>query len=573
MATDELKGTLGMKYGAHTMLSRRSLVAGSLAAGAMAALAACTPGASTGQGSGAVAEQPLTVGIARPASLDPAAATDLSSLMVVWQLFDALTTYDFETGELLGLAAERFEVSDDAQSVTFYLRDATFHDRSPVTAHDFKRAWERLCDPARGVQDEDDAQQAASYGYLLSLVKGYDELQAGETSELSGLTCPDDKTLTVALVTPYADFPYVAAHPALGPVPKAAEDAERFARQPVGNGPYRMTEALKSGAGSLTLACYSDYYGNAPVLDRVRFDIEADAASSFRAFQTGDVDVTVCPINDARDAASSLGRAEDGRTLGADGRLLCAPDLTTSMLVCNCAAAPLNDTVVRRALSLAVDREYLCKTLYRETRLPADGVVPPTVAGYREAAWPYAQFDADRAAKLLDHGYPLEAQDERNLTVRLMYNTDGGHSEVMDALADNFASLGVTCELEALEVDEFRRRLASGDFDLARVDWTADAPTLDAVLFPLFFSANRETTNASRFYNEQVDEQLAQARAERTAAARRSLYQDVDSAVGEECPVIPLMYHARVYAASDRVEHLTVDPQGRLGVATAQLGE
>lgn len=556
---------------AHGTLSRRRFLGGSLAAGALAALSACTSGGQTEQGSAAVAEQPLTIGFSRPASIDPALATDTSSLTVVWQLFDCLTSYDFSTGELSCLAAERYEVSDDAQTFTFYLRDAAFHDGSQVASEDFKRAWERIVSPSSAPSQ---VAGATPYAYLLSLIDGYDALHIGSATEFSGVTCPDSATLCIRLSTPYADLPYLLAHPVLGPVPSSADDdLPSFSQRPIGNGPFMMADTWKSGSGTLSLSRYDDYYGEVASLDRVLFDVEPDAESSFRSFQTGDIDVSTCPIGDASDAASSLGRSEDGRTLGDDGRFVCVTGLTTSMLACNCSAAPLDDPAVRRAISLAIDRDYLCDTLYRETRVPAHGAVPPTVFGYREESWAYAAFDPSSAAELLESSYPLNDDDDRGIEVRLSYNTDGGHAEVMQKISDDLADLGITCRLEALDAETLRQRIEDGDFDLVRVDWTADAPTLDSVLFPLFFSGCIGSTNYARYQNAHVDQQLAQARTELDEGTRVSLLQGADSIIGSECPVVPLMYHARSYAASERVTHLAIDTQGRLDLASAELAE
>ncbi len=73
------------------------------------------------------------------------------------------------------------------------------------------------------------------------MVEGYDDLLAGNATELSGVTCPDDETLVVKLSSAYADFPFVASHPALAPVPECAEsDVKSFYLAPVGNGPFMM---------------------------------------------------------------------------------------------------------------------------------------------------------------------------------------------------------------------------------------------------------------------------------------------------------------------------------------------
>ena len=554
------------------MIDRRMFLGGALGLGALAALPACGRISREDPGSAEIASaRPLSVCLTTPRCLDPYNAYDDSSLTVVWQLFDALTSYDFETGELSCLAAERYEMADDARAFTFRLRDASFHNGDPVTAYDFKRAWERIVSPASAAAQAGGPSTLAS---MLSIIQGYSELHAGEAQELSGVTCPDSSTIHIALRTPYADLPYVLAHPALGPVPACAEeDAETFARQPIGNGPFVMNDPWDGKASTLELSRFDDYALTPATIAAVRFEIAADTEQGFQFYQTGDVDVCRCPVREASGASSSFGRPQDGRMLARDNRFVCRPGLAVSMLAYNCDRAPFSSVSVRRALSLAIDRDFLANTLYRKTRIAADGVVMPTVKGYREAAWPYAMFDRDEARALLDDAIPLDEGGERSLSIKLLFNADGGHEEVMEAIAENLEDVGISCELEKVDLDTLRERVAARDFDLVRVDWTTDAPTLDGVLFPLFFSASDTSTNVSGYRSDAVDEELARARAESSTATRVAILQGVDDVVGRDCPVIPLMFQATAYVGSERIEALAVDPQGRLSLATARLGE
>ncbi len=554
------------------MLDRRTFIGGALGAAALGALSACGSIAVEDSGSaGVAAAQPLSVCIAPPRSIDPCGATDASSLTVVWQLFDSLTSYDFATGELSCLAAERYEVSDDARTFTFHLRQATFHNGDAVTSADFKRAWERIVDPARAASEETGSSSLAS---MLSVIEGYAELRAGTAYELAGVSCPDDATLSIALRTPYADFPYVLAHPALGPVPALAEeDPEAFAAKPVGNGPFQMTGTWEPGTMQIELARFDAYAGEPATLASARFEIAEDIEQAFQRFQTDDVDVSRCPVRDAHGAASSLGRVEDGSVMTDDDHFVCCTGLATSMLACNVQGQVLGNADVRRALSLAIDRDYLADTLYRETRFAADGVVSPAITGYQEAVWPYATYDTAHAEELLDALYPVLEDDARGLTVRLLYNADGGHREVIEAVVENLAKVGVICEPEDVDIETLRERVAARDFDLVRMDWATDAPVMDGVLFPLFFSGNVSSTNVSGYHDERVDELLAEARAELDGTRRIALLQEADAAIGRDCPVIPLMFQGTSYVISERIEELPIAPQGRIDLARAQLAE
>lgn len=560
-----------MAYMGERLCGRRAFVGGALALGAIGAMPGCT--SLEGQrGSDEVAlEQPFTAGIVRPQSIDPFDVADDGGMTVVCQLYEPLTAIDYGTGELVCCAASSFEVSEDALSFTFHLRQASFHNGDAVTSADFKRAWERIVDPTSQPSRE---RGVSPHAYHLSLVQGYDELAAGNATELAGVSCPDDETLVVTLSAPYADFATVLAHPAFVPVPALAfDDPEAFATQPVGNGPFLLEGDWTSDVGSLSLARFDGYLSSGGDLGRVVIRLEPDVDTSYQDFQTGELDVSFCPVNEASEAASSHGRSEDGRTMTLGQRFVCGPILATYCLVCNNAAGPLANADVRRALSLGIDRSYLADTVFRGTRIPADGIIPPPVPGYREGSWAYAALDRARASELLDTSYPTIDGGLRSFTVGLMYVKGGGHDDVMEAVAADMEELGVTCTLEAVDLQVFYERLASGNFDFARLDCVTEVACADRVLYPWFHSAALSGSNYARFSSADIDALLDEARATVDSSARLALIEDVDAQIGQLCPVIPLVYHAQCQVGSDRVAYLTVDPVGNTDFNNAELEE
>ena len=224
------------------VMGRRAFVGGSLAASSLAFLAACgKKGGSSAAGSASGATSGATVNyyINNPVCIDPYKVQEDQGTQVSFQLFDALTNFDYDKNEIVGLAAESWDASDDATEFTFHLRKgAKFHNGDAVDSEAFKRAWTRVVYPKSAVATE---YSPSEVSYHLSMVQGYDELAAGDTDEFAGLSCPDDLTFVVKLSAAYADFPYVASHPALAPVPAAAEDdAKNFYLAPIGNGPFQM---------------------------------------------------------------------------------------------------------------------------------------------------------------------------------------------------------------------------------------------------------------------------------------------------------------------------------------------
>ena len=560
------------------ILGRRSLVGGALAIGPLALLAGCSSsegvvGAGSAETAAAAEEEtaPLSVYVGSPSCIDPYNCATTADQQVVWQLFDPLTRYDYETGELCGLAAESWDVSDDACTFTFHLRSGmTFHNGAAVTSSSFKRAWERLLNPegapARLFGE-------SGLGYLLALVEGYGGLAAGATSELTGVTCPDDETLEVALSRPYADFPMVVAHPALSPVPFIADaNAEYFYYAPAGNGPFMLAEDFKwDGAGDLSLVRFEDYYGEAPSVDAVVLCAYSDVDAALDDFEDGALDVTAVPVGDLSSVKKECGLSEDGRTMDEGGRLVLGSELAVSFLVCNTAAAPLDELQVRRALSLAIDRDYLSDSVYLGTHFSADGIVAPDVKGYRAGVWAYAVHDLERAQELLEPLYPADEDGERDLSLALTYYRDGGHDEVVGALVDDLRKAGVTLTENAVSWEALTTRLADGSFELALFSWTPEHPLMDTVLYPLFHSATAGVYNFSGFADEGFDAAIEEARAQVDDEARLALYQEAEDFAAAEMPVIPLVVYGHAMAASERVAHLFCSPQGRLDLAAAEL--
>lgn len=500
----------------------------------------------------------LSIGVLRPVSLDPFALVGTSAEQVASQVFEPLVRFDYTTGELVGAAAERFDISEDARTFTFHLRERVFHDGSAVTARDFKRAWERLVSPASAAAAELGASPNA---YRLSLVEGYDALAVGSASALSGVSCPDERTLEIHLVESYADFASVLAHPSLVAVPASAEeDVAAFGSSPIGAGPFRMEGSWGKNSTAVRLTRFEDYTGEVPELAGARFQVFSDTVSAYQEFLTGSLDMAACPVDELEGAIARYGRAADGLTVGPGAHLVQAPDLATSYLALNVAAAPLDNADVRRALSLAVDRQGLVGRVYRDTHLVADGIVPPFVSGYRDAAWPYTVCDPARARELLDAAYPANDEGVRGEPFSLIYTGRGGNENVIEQIVEDLAAVGIECEPEELEEQVFYERVRSGDYQIARLDVVTERPVTESVLFPLFHSRCRGGSNVSGFASEEVDSLIDQARTARDDISREALLAEADTLIGEETPVIPLTYPMHAFACTAKANGLVIDP-------------
>ena len=555
------------------VVGRRAFVGGTLAASSLAFLAACgkkdAPAAGSSETTstgGAI----LNYYINTPVCIDPYNVQEDQGTQVEFQLFDSLMKYDFEAEELKPLACESFEASDDATKFTFHLIEgAKFHNGDPVTAEDFKRGWTRLVSPKSPIQSDRGPSQIA---YHLSQVKGYDELAAGDADDFVGITCPDDLTLVVELSAAYADFPYVCSHPALAPVPAAAEeDASNFYLAPIGNGAFMMKPGTKWEDGQyIDLVRFDDYYGDKAKIDGIHFGIQKDIETAYKEFQAGNFDVADVPTAQIDAAKADRGEAEDGYTMGDGGRMLLGAEPSTYYLVCNTTVEPFNNADFRKGVSLAINREAICKSIFKGTRTPADGIVPPGMDGYREGAWEYSAYDVDKANEFLDKVAPMNG-DSRGIEMVLSYNQDGGHKEIMESVIGDLAKVGITATSDTPEWSALLSKYDNMDFQIGRLGWVADYPIMDNFLYPLFHSDSLGGDNKSGYSNPEVDKLIEEARTIVDDAARVAKMQEADALIGADLPVIPLMFYTHTLVGSDRVKSLYIDPQKKAYLARAEL--
>ncbi|WP_293673717.1 ABC transporter substrate-binding protein [uncultured Parolsenella sp.] len=549
-------------------MNRRTFVKGGLAASAMAALAACgKKGGDTSAASGSAAEGgTLSYYINNPSAIDPYDLEEDQGMMVGYQLFDALTTYDFTKNELVGLAAESWDVNDAADEFTFHLvKGAKFHDGTTVTSKSFKQGWERILNPNTSTE------HASAIGYHLAMVDGYSELSAGDATELKGVTCPDDDTLVVKLSQAYADFPYVCMHPALSPVPDCAlEDFDTFFFAPVGNGPFKMDGKWEDGQ-QINLVCFDDYsYGEKAKLDGIHFNIQKDVQTAYTEFQAGNLDVAQVPTTQLKDAISQYGESEDGYTATTGKEVLTGDELSIYYLMLNVNDEQLKDKDLRHALSLAINRQAICDTVFEGTREPAGGIVPPGIKGYVENEWADSRYDVDAAKKILDEKYPADANGKRNLSIALTYNLDGDHKAVMEMVMADWSALGIETSSNTAEwASILSNTYPNADFQVGRLGWIADYPIMDNFLYPLF--ATGGDNNYGQYSNADVDKGLLEARAVASDDERVAKYQEVDKLIAEDMPVIPLFYYKHQMVCSQRVKSLYMDPQKLCDMSTVEL--
>jgi len=497
--------------------------------------------------------------IGEPAFIDPVNLQESEGTQVGQAVFDSLVSFDPITSELKPAAAESWSANDDATVWTFNLvQGAKFHNGREVVAADFKYAWERISNPAN----------LSEISYHLAPVVGWDAMQAEEATALDGVKVIDDYTLEVTLAYPFADFEYVVGHPALAPVPSEAVEADpaAFSEQPIGNGPFMLTEPWAHDQ-YIKVAKFADYYGDEPFIDGVDFVILADTDTAFLEFQAGNLDFVPVPTGQIAATVEQYGEAPDGYTVNPGEQVSLGGEQAIYYLLINNKQEPLDDPLVRQAISLAIDRQDICDKVFEGTREPATGIVPPGIVGHEPGAFPYAKYDVEAAkAKLVEAGYP-EGAGLPEITIE--FNSGVGHEDILQLVQEDLKAVGINGELVGSEWAQYLDKLGAGDYSVGRLGWIADYPAKDNFLYPLFKTGSAD--NYSFYSNTDVDAKLDVARATADGDERLALYQEVESIIGEDSPVVPMFYYKHTRVASDRVNDGVYTPNGLFTFDTVWL--
>ena len=459
--------------------------------------------------------------------------------LVVDALFDPLVRLDAQN-RVVPAAAESWEVEEEGRVLVFRLREATFHDGDPVTAQDFVRSFQRLTDGT--------ADPPSFLGYLLEPVEGWEEAIT-EGEPLAGVEAVDTHVLRVELRDPHPGFLRTLADPALAPVPEAADsDLEAFGAQPVGNGPFQMVEARQPDQ-FIRLARYDDHHQPAQ-LDEVVLQIYADDSAGDRQwedFVEGQLQVAEVPPDRLEEAVTEYGLSVDGyRGPG----VLTGITSTVYLYGFNLREEPFDDARVRRAISLAIDRDALADVVMGGTRAAANSLVPPPVPGAQRATCVACEHDPEAAASLWQEA--MEDWEEPFAgPLVLSYNLGSTHAAIAEQMAaDIEAALNVEVEVDARDLQVFVQAIRAGELSLFRLGWEATEPDAGAYLQPLFHSSMIGRDNVTGYANEEVDELLDQARQADARAESQAAYLAAEAQILEDLPAMPLLYYRQSRAVA-----------------------
>lgn len=481
----------------------------------------------------------VSLGIVEPAAIDPGLMQEVEGMQATRLLFEGLTGVD-ETMTVVPGVAERWEVAADGVTWTFHLRPSGFADGTAVTAQSFVDAFARSADP----------DLASPVAYQGSPIAGWDDVMGGEPSgtvgdqPVSGITAVDDATLQIVTAAPFSLLPKVLTHPVFSPVPAAAlgDGAAAFADEPIGNGPYKMDGPWQHNVG-ITLVRNDAYQGDRPAApDRIELRIYDSLDTMYREVQAGTLDITRVGSNLLPDAKEQF----PDRTGKVDLAALNYIGFPQNV-------PPFDNPDIRRALSLAIDREAMARAANNAAE-PADGFVPATAPGAAKGTCPYCTFDPEQAKALYDKAGGIPG----NKVVFYDITGDGAEAQ-LESMVNGWKSvLGLDTEVRSFDfaqfIDETATGEAEGPFELG---WVWDYPSAYSIVQPLFESTSG--SNNLLYANADFDALMEEARTAPDEEAALDPLRRAQAIVGDEIPVAPVTFARDTWVHTDRVANVMED--------------
>jgi oligopeptide transport system substrate-binding protein len=447
-----------------------------------------------------------------PREYDPATTHGSGDKLI----FSGLVSFDPRLNLTPDLA-ETWDVSEDGMTYTFHLRpNAKFHDGRPVTAQDVIYSWERAASPALASD--------TVLTYLGDIV-GVREMADGQAEHIRGLAAPDDHTLQVTIDAPKPYFLLKLTYPTAFVVDKNnVERGGEWFRQPNGTGPYRLRDWRSFEV--IVYEANQDFYLGRPSIPYVV--VKLFAGDAVRLYETDEVDIAgVGPYNAERflDPTEPL-----------SSELLTGVNLCTGYVVFDATRPPFDDVNVRKAFSMAFDRQKYIDVVLRGRALPAIGPYPPGLPGFNYAL----------------RGLPYDPEQARQLLAQSKYGgpdglppivyTDGGIGSNVNpdvaAMAEMWEqNLGVTITVENLEYNFFLDQIYAGNHgQLFGGGWCADYPDPENFADALFHTDSQQ--NNGGYSNPALDALLERGRVEQDVPSRIAMYQEAEQMIVDDAPVL-----------------------------------
>jgi len=465
-------------------------------------------------------------------------------------IFDPLIVQDPTTNELAGVLADSWSVSDDGLTWMITLKDATFHDGTPVTAEDVRFSLDLALDE----------QYLPNNSYPASLRANAEEVLV-----------IDDKTVQINMSTTQANFAEsVLGRSYFGIVPKHAFESmgyEAFGQNPIGSGPF-IFDSWVPGEGVRVVRnpdykwgpAFTETAGGPPSVDAIHFKYFVEPSTRLAAFEANEIN------------------AFDGIPEVDQARLVDDPNVTVIEVAKNGSPSNIEfnnevglttELAVRQAIAYAIDREAYNQAVYAGVNEPICTLLEARMKFVNpDACIPTG--DAAVAAQILDDaGWVMGGDGVRErdgVKLELTGLVQAEQSKELEFIQAQLAAVGIKLNVEPgsrSAINEQNQDPTSWNvFRGTLQGWTNEDPNILRAQFYTGLKPPDGTSNRSFYSNPAVDELLDAGLAETDNDRRREIYFEAQELIAADVPVVPLLSVRRNIAVASNVHGITPDARG-----------
>lgn len=493
--------------------------------------------------------------------LVPGDTNETGGSKIIDAMFTGLMEYDPVSGEPSEAQAESFELTAPDEYTVKLKKGWKFHDGTEVKADNYINAWNYT---AYGPN----AQQMASF---FTQIAGFDDVYTEDpdgpdgpqlpptpkTDKMSGLTKVNDYEFTIKFSSPHAIFKVKTGYTAYMPMPDSFfADPEAWKKNPIGNGPFKYVGRVPEQ--NVELARFDDYQGDdKPKIKGVKFTFtDADAAYA-------DVKGNQMDFMDTMPPSAIAGNVWQ---TDLPDRAKAWPVMSIQSISFPLYDPKYQSVDFRHAVSMAIDREQITKTIFEGNRKPLTGFAMDLVPGYEPGACgKWCEYNPTEAKKLFD-------KSGWTGPIQITSNADNGHKEWVEAVCGQIQeALKTECTFEPVATfGEIREAInAHAMTQIYRSGWLADYPLIENFLNPIFRTGG--SSNDNGYSNPEVDAKLAAADSADTTEEAYRLYHEAEELIAEDMPAVPLWETPAISGWSERLTNVRLTPKRELDLSYVEV--
>ena len=434
-----------------------------------------------------------------------------------------------------------YELSEDGLNYHFTLKDGiVFSDGTPLTAGDVKFTFERILTIPGGAQTD-----------CVIIIDGAQEMLDGKADTLRGITVLDDRHFTITLTSPFAGFTALLSTPGTviyseKIVTEAGDDFGVIPEKTLGTGPYLIKEWTR-GSG-LTFEYNPRYRGPEPSAKKVSMKVMEPLVMNL-AFQKGDLDILDCMYIDSQ-IVSYLYKTDTFKD-----RIVTIDRMGQNFLIMNENIQPLGDVRVRKAISLAIDRESILNSIYGGDGKLEDGIFPTGCIGYSRNNQGWLNYDPEEAEKLLaDAGY----SEGFDLDLYADSSADDSVKNTIQIIAENLNSVGIRASIRTIDHASYLDIRNSGKMSCYWALWLLDYNDPDNIIYTFFGSRDNTRLRSLNYSDESVIERVAAAKTIVDETERLNEYEALEKKIiQDDMACVPMFSLKHIFIVSERIESFT----------------